>query len=76
MTTKVANYRRYLNYSQKQMADLLGVSYQAYWLKEKGKTPFTDTEKIKLVDFFKNHIEDSELASKVTIEALFFNAKV
>lgn len=39
---KVSNYRRFLNYTQSDMSELLDISLQAYWKKENGKTAFSD----------------------------------
>lgn len=69
MTNMVGNYRRFLGYSQKEIADFLNISLQAYWRKENGKTPFNDNEKIQLVKLFKNKLK----STTPTIESIFFS---
>lgn len=63
---RVAGYRKMLNLTQKQMAKNFGISIQSYWKKEKGKTPFTDDEKIK----FKKML--IPLFPYITIDDIFF----
>lgn len=69
--SKVEKYRKFIGYTQKRMATLLDISTQAYRNKEKGFTPFKDTEKItikrKLVE---NGFKD------ITIDEIFFEEKV
>ena len=45
MQNKVGNYRRYIGLTQNQMANNLEISVTAYRNKEKGTTPFKDSEK-------------------------------
>lgn len=56
--------------TQSDVAKFLGISLQAYYRKENGKTPFSDVEKVKLKDIF------SEEFPGITIDSLFFNSKV
>lgn len=67
----LSKYRKFLGYTQNDMAKIFGISLQAYYRKEKGYTPFTDKEKV----IFKNLIKPG--FPKETIESLFFteNAK-
>ena len=67
---KVANYRRFLGKSQSDLAEMLGISTQAYWNKENERTPFTDVEK-KII---KKMIESD--FPEISYEELFFNEKV
>lgn len=67
MNTKVSNYRRFIGYTQMQMANSLGISVQAYRNKEKGITPFKDSEKIIIKDKLQN-----KGFSEVTIDDIFF----
>ncbi|MBF0714665.1 transcriptional regulator [Gemelliphila palaticanis] len=63
---KLAGYRSMLNIPRKNIAELLQISNVAYGKKEKGITPFTDNEKVILVNFFKNN------GINTNIEDLFF----
>lgn len=64
---KVAGYRKMLGMTQKEMAQQFNISTQAYWQKEKGKTPFSDNEKI----LFKNKLKT--IFPNITIDEIFFN---
>lgn len=64
---KVAGYRKMLGMTQKEMAQQFNISTQAYWQKEKGKTPFSDKEKI----LFKNKLKP--LFPNITIDEIFFD---
>lgn len=68
--SEVAKLRRYKGLTQKDVSKILGVSLQSYYRKEKGKTPFTDNEKVMLKELF---IEDFP---EISIDTLFFNSKV
>ncbi|NIZ36763.1 hypothetical protein [Staphylococcus aureus] len=46
MNNKVSNYRRYIGLTQNQMANNLKISVTAYRNKERGITPFKDSEKV------------------------------
>ncbi|MCH4460452.1 hypothetical protein MKR37_10985 [Staphylococcus haemolyticus] len=69
--SKVESYRKFIGYTQKQMSILLNISTQAYRNKEKGITPFKDTEKILI----KNKLIENGF-SNITIDEIFFNEKV
>lgn len=64
--TKVCNYRKFIDFTQKDMAHFLGISVQSYRNKEKGVTPFKDDEKIKL----KSKIREKGF-DKITIDDIF-----
>lgn len=71
MTNKTQSYRKFMGYTQIQMARLLNISVQAYRNKEKSKTPFKGTEKIKIKEEIqKNGFEN------ITIDEIFFGNKV
>lgn len=71
MTSKVQSYRKFIGYTQFQMARLLNISVQAYRNKEKDKTPFKDIEKVKIKEELqKNGFEN------ITIDEIFFGNKV
>ncbi|WP_440870346.1 helix-turn-helix transcriptional regulator [Staphylococcus shinii] len=71
MTRKVQSYRKFIGYTQFQMARLLNISVQAYRNKEKDKTPFKDIEKVKIKEELqKNGFEN------ITIDEIFFDNKV
>lgn len=63
---RVAGYRKMLGMTQMQMAKEFGISKQSYHLKEKGKTSFSDNEKVK----FK--ILLMPLFPDITIDEIFF----
>lgn len=67
MKDKIAGYRRMLGYTQTSMAKEFGISKQAYYMKENGKTQFNDEEKIK----FKNMLK--QIFPNITIDDIFFN---
>lgn len=56
-----------LNKTQREIAELIGVSEQTFRNKEKGKVSFKKEEMVK----FKNFLEESGLHD-VTIEKIFF----
>ncbi|MCO6331503.1 hypothetical protein LZU19_06520 [Staphylococcus epidermidis] len=65
--SKVESYRKFIGYTQKQMSTLLDISTQAYRNKEKGITPFKDTEKILI----KNKLMEKGF-NNITIDEIFF----
>ena len=69
--SKVESYRKFIGYTQKQMSTLLNISTQAYRNKEKGITPFKDTEKIVI----KNKLVENGF-NDITIDEIFFDNKV
>lgn len=67
LNNKIAGYRKMLGFTQKSLAEELGISRQAYFLKEKGKIPFSDKEKV----WFKKKLET--LFPEITIDDIFFS---
>lgn len=67
MKDKIAGYRRMLGMTQMQMAEYFGISKQAYYLKEKGSTSFSDEEKV----LFKEML--LPLFPNITIDEIFFS---
>lgn len=63
---ELAGYRSKLNKTQKDFANLIGVSNQAYSSKENGRTPFKPNEMKILKEFISQHYPS------VTIDILFF----
>lgn len=63
---KVKGYRNMLNFNQQEMAELLGISKQAYWNKENGKNEFSDKEKV----IIKKILEP--FFPKISIDEIFF----
>ena len=63
---KVQAYRKSLNQKQHDMAKMLGISVVMYSKKERKETPFTDVEKVKLLNYFKQYFRNE------TIDSLFF----
>ncbi|CAC8549525.1 hypothetical protein M1KS0094p1_2297 [Staphylococcus aureus] len=68
MNNKVSNYRRYIGLTQNQMANNLKISVTAYRNKERGITPFKDSEKV----FIKNKLIENGIKG-ITIDDIFFN---
>lgn len=64
---KVVGYRNMLSMTQTDMANYLGISLQAYWNKEHGKTPFSDQEKVMIKKILLPIFPD------ITIDAIFFD---
>ncbi|SEQ46818.1 DNA-binding transcriptional regulator, XRE-family HTH domain [Ignavigranum ruoffiae] len=63
---KIARYRKFLGYTQADMAKIFNISIQSYSRKERGIVPFADKEKI----LFKNMV--SKLFEEITIDDIFF----
>lgn len=63
---KLKGYRNMVNATQEDFANLLGVTRQAYILKENGVISIKDKEKVKIRDYLRSKNID------VTIEELFF----
>ena len=57
MINKVKGYRNMINLSQKEMAELLGISFTSYCHKEQGKRDFKDNEKIIFLEIVENRKE-------------------
>lgn len=68
--SEVAKLRKYKGLTQTDVADIFGISLQAYWNKENGRTPFTDKEKVVLKDLF------SQDFPEITIDDIFFSDEV
>ena len=66
MILKVKGFRNMLNLSQKEVADMLGLSKQSFSLKERGKVKFTIDEMKTLKNLF------SSINPHITIEDIFF----
>lgn len=63
---KVQAYRKALGLKQHEVAKILNISVVMYSKKERKKTAFTDVEKVKLLNYFKEYIPNE------TIDSLFF----
>lgn len=63
---KIAGYRKMLGKNQVEMAKEFKISRQSYYLKENGKVPFTDKEKI----IFKKLL--LPIFPSITIDDIFF----
>ena len=63
---KVQAYRKALGLKQREMCKILNISLVMYSKKERKETLFTDTEKIKLLNYFKQYFQNE------TIDSLFF----
>ena len=63
---KIQAYRKTLGLKQKDIAKLLNISVAMYSRKERKETPFTDREKINLLNYFKQYLPNE------TIDSLFF----
>lgn len=66
MKNKIAGYRKMLGHTQESIAKEWGISKQAYYMKENGKSAFSDKEKI----WFKNKLKP--LFPEITIDEIFF----
>lgn len=64
---KPEGYRKMIGLTQKELAELFGISVQALRRKEKGVTAYKDREKVILRDL----IREKGL-SKITIDEIFF----
>lgn len=58
MQTKLAALRRYHNYSQKDMADLIGVDLRTYINKENGHSQFKANEMFTIARKFQKPIDE------------------
>ncbi|MBK5469479.1 helix-turn-helix domain-containing protein [Bacillus sp. TH19] len=67
MKIKPEGYRKLIGLTQKELAELFGISVQALRRKEKGATAYKDREKVILRDL----IREKGL-SKITIDEIFF----
>jgi len=67
LLNKVAKLRRYTGLTQSDVAELFGISLQAYSRKEREITPFTDKEKVILKELFSDDFPD------ITVGEIFFD---
>ena len=58
---KVAGYRAMLGFSQREMAELFGISKQAYSAKERGLTNFNKSEMILFKNLLIEHIPENSI---------------
>ena len=63
---KIQAYRKAWNLKPRDISSMLGIRVVMYSKKERKETPFTDTEKVKLLKYFKEYFKDE------TIDSLFF----
>lgn len=63
---RVLGYRKMLNLTQSDIAEILNISTQAYGQKENLKISFKDSEKVLLLNIFK------EVDPELNIDSLFF----
>lgn len=63
---KIAGYRKMLNLTQDDMANLLGISLSSYNKREKGHVDFSDKQKIIIRDIITRHFPNENM------ESLFF----
>lgn len=63
---KVQAYRKALGLKQRQMSEVLNISTVMYSKKERKESPFTDIEKVKLLNYFRHYFKNE------TIDSLFF----
>lgn len=64
--TRVKGYRVMLGLTQKEMADVLGISTQSYYLKETGQVRFTHDE----MRVFRDKLRG--ILPEVTVDDIFF----
>lgn len=67
---KAKNYRMFSGYTQRDMANILGVTVNTYRNKETGKTDFSATQ----INIFFNAV--SKKIPGLSIDDIFFNQKV
>ena len=63
---KIAGYRKMLNLTQDDMANLLGISLSSYNKRENGRVDFSDKQKIIIRDIITRHFPNENM------ESLFF----
>ena len=64
--SKVRSCRQALGKTQKEMSELLNIHHVVYGRKERMLAPFTDKEKVTLLNYFKEYFPNE------TIDSLFF----
>lgn len=67
---QVRAMRKYMNLTQTDLSEILNISLQTYWKKEKGIVPFNDDEKQILKNIFTKSFPNA------TIDSIFFNENV
>lgn len=67
MPTQVAKYRRYYNYTQVEMAELIGVSSVTYSNKELGKVEFKASEMFIISNKFGKTVDEIFLPEDFTL---------
>lgn len=70
MKDKIAGYRTMLGFNQQEMTEKLGISKQAYRMKEIGKTQFNDNEKLEIKEMLKS------VFPNITIDEIIFSQNV
>lgn len=70
MKNVIAGYRKVAGMKQSDAANLLGISRQAYWNKENGRTAFTDKEKV----VFWNEVK--KVLPEISLTSIFFTQDV
>lgn len=70
MNNTLKAYRKLLNLTQSEMAEIIGKGLTTYNHKEQGKKDFTRSEMIEIVEFLKTKIPE------ITAEEIFFTDKV
>lgn len=63
MQERLIILRKKKNVTQRQLADLLGISVKAYGFKELGKTEFTMNEMFLIAKYFSKNIDEIFLPS-------------
>lgn len=67
MLNRIRGYRVMIGLTQEEMAGKLGVTKQAYSLKELGKSPFKDHERLIIRELVR------EIKPDITIDELFYS---
>ncbi|MBD3950039.1 helix-turn-helix transcriptional regulator [Tuanshanicoccus lijuaniae] len=63
----VSRYRRYTGLTQEQLAKLIGISTNSYSNKERGITPFTYHEMVKIRGVFRDYFPN------ITMDEIFLD---
>lgn len=71
MNKALIAYRKFLNLTQQQMANISGVCLTSYNMKEQGKKDFTQSEMLAITRYIKNKV-----SKDVTMDDIFFTHKV
>lgn len=62
----IREYRKQLGLTQREMAEIIGITEQSYWNKENERRKFTDEEKVKVRDYLRRYVPN------VTVDHIFF----